>query len=63
MGVPFKTRMEIGTIGRRPDGGEVVFSAAAAEANVIVVINRVKPPTDFRNINESQNIVVHREKS
>jgi hypothetical protein len=48
MGVPFETSMEVVTIGRRPDGGEVVFSAAAAEANGIVVINRVKPHTDFR---------------
>jgi hypothetical protein len=48
MGVPFETTMEVVTIGRRPDGGEVVFSAVAAGANGIVVINRVKPHTDFR---------------
>jgi uncharacterized protein (DUF362 family) len=48
MGVPFETSMGVVTIGRRPDGGEVVFSVAAAEANGIVVINRVKPHTDFR---------------
>ena len=48
MGVPFETSMEVVTIGRRPDGGEVVFSATAAEADAIVVINRVKPHTDFR---------------
>ena len=43
MGVPFETSMEVVTIGKRPDGGEVVFSTAAAEAHGIVVINRVKP--------------------
>ena len=48
MEVSFDTSMEVVTIGRRPDGGEVVFSAAAAEAHGIVVINRVKPHTDFR---------------
>jgi hypothetical protein len=48
MGVPFETSMEVVTIGRTPNGGEVAFSAAAVEANGIVVINRVKPHTDFR---------------
>jgi len=31
-----------------PDGREVVFSAAALRADGIVVINRIKPHTDFR---------------
>jgi hypothetical protein len=48
MEVPFETSMKVVTIGRMPDGGEVVFSAAAAEADGIVVINRIKPHTDFR---------------
>jgi hypothetical protein len=48
MGVQFETSMDVVTIGRRPDGGEVVFSRAAAEANGVVPINRVKPHTDFR---------------
>lgn len=47
MDVPLETGMEVVTIGTTALGGEVVFSAAAAGADAIVVINRVKPHTDF----------------
>ena len=47
MGVPFETSMKVLQIGNNSDGGEVVFSAPASQADGIVVINRVKPHTDF----------------
>jgi hypothetical protein len=48
MGVPFETSMEVRRIGATPDGGDVVLSVPALEAAGIVVINRVKPHTDFQ---------------
>ena len=48
LGVPFDTGMEVRTIGTTPAGLDVVFSAAALRADGIVVINRIKPHTDFR---------------
>ncbi len=47
LGVPFETSMEARTIGTTPGGLDVVFSAVALQAEGIVVINRVKPHTDF----------------
>lgn len=47
LGVPFDTRMDVRMIGRSESGVEVFFSQAAFEANGVVVINRVKPHTDF----------------
>jgi hypothetical protein len=48
MGVPVETSMEVSKIGTALDGLEVVFSAAALKADGVVVLNRVKPHTDFR---------------
>lgn len=48
LGVPVDADMEVRKIGTAPDGREVVFSAAALRADGIVVINRIKPHTDFR---------------
>jgi len=48
MGVPIEASMEVRTIGTALDGRDVVFSAPALEAEGIVVLNRVKPHTDFR---------------
>lgn len=47
MGVPFEAGMEVQEIGNTPDGRPVVFSAAALRSDGIIVINRVKPHTDF----------------
>src|SRR5580704_7662714 len=47
MGVPFETRMDVRLIGTTDDGVEVFFSEAAIEADGVVVINRIKPHTDF----------------
>ncbi len=48
VGVPIETAMEVEKIGTALDGLDVVFSAAALRADAIVVVNRVKPHTDFR---------------
>ena len=47
LGVPFETSMEVRKIGTTPSGLDVVFSDAALQADGIVIINRVKPHTDF----------------
>jgi len=48
MGVPIEAAMEARRIGSTPDGFDVLFSVPGLEADAIVVINRVKPHTDFR---------------
>ena len=48
MGVPFETSMEVRRIGATPHGGDVVLGVPAIESDGIVVINRVKPHTDFQ---------------
>ena len=47
MGVPVETSMEVERIGEAPGSGEVVFSRAALRADAVVVVNRIKPHTDF----------------
>ena len=47
LGVPVRASMEVERLGRTGDGVEVYFSAEALAADGIVVINRVKPHTDF----------------
>jgi len=48
LGVPIDADMEVKKIGTSYGGLEVVFSAAALLADGVVVINRIKPHTDFR---------------
>jgi hypothetical protein len=48
MGVPIEASMEVRKIGTAFDGLDVVFSVPAFAADGIVVLNRVKPHTDFR---------------
>ena len=43
----FETSMDVKEIGQFGDGYPVVFSSAALEADGVVVINRIKPHTDF----------------
>jgi len=43
----FETSMDVEQIGQFGDGYPVVFSSAALKADGVVVINRIKPHTDF----------------
>jgi hypothetical protein len=47
MGVPVRDSMETVLLGRSPEGIPVHFSAEARRADGVVVLNRVKPHTDF----------------
>lgn len=47
MGVPIEARMDVRKIGEAFGGRDVVFSAAALDADAVIAINRVKPHTDF----------------
>ena len=53
MGVPVKTTMDTVIVGNLDDGTPVHMDRFAAEADGIVVINRVKPHTAFRGATES----------
>ena len=44
---PFNTSMEVDQIGTFGDGYPIVFSRAALQADAVVLINRIKPHTDF----------------
>ena len=46
-GVSFETSMDVDQIGTLGDSYPIVFSRAALQADAIVVINRIKPHTDF----------------
>lgn len=48
MGVPIKAGMEVKKVGIASDGADVVLGAEACKADGLVVLNRVKPHTDFR---------------
>jgi len=48
LGVPLNPSMETRLIGTTEDNMPVRFSAAALDADGIVVVNRVKPHTDFK---------------
>ena len=48
LGVPIDADMDVEKIGTALGGRDVVFSAAAMRADGIVVVNRIKPHTDFR---------------
>jgi hypothetical protein len=48
VGVPIETSMAVQKIGAALDGHDVVFSVPALHAGGVVVINRIKPHTDFR---------------
>jgi hypothetical protein len=47
MGAPIRASMEVREIGRAECGARVVASVAALEADHIVLVNRIKPHTDF----------------
>jgi hypothetical protein len=48
LGVPIEAGMDVEKLGTALDGQDVVFSVPALQADGVVVINRVKPHTDFR---------------
>lgn len=48
LGVPVEASMEVERIGSGPGGRDVFFSVPALRADAVVVINRIKPHTDFR---------------
>jgi Lactate racemase N-terminal domain len=52
-GVPIKASMDTVVIGQLPDGTPVQVDKHAAEADGMVVINRIKPHTGFRGATES----------
>ena len=53
MGVPVEATMEVVEVDRLDDGTPVLVNRRAAEADGIVLINRVKPHTSFRGPFES----------
>ena len=53
VGMPIVSSMEVREIGHLPDGMPVYASVTALEADHVLLVNRVKPHTDFRGIVES----------
>ena len=53
MGVPVTSTLDTIDIGPSPSGHPVFFDAAAADADAIVVVNRIKPHTAFQGPVES----------
>ncbi len=53
MGVPVRATMDTTVVGHLDDGTAVHMDKIAAEADAIVVINRIKPHTSFRGPTES----------
>jgi len=53
MGVPIRATMDTVVLGRVPDGPPVHLDAYAAQADGILLVNRVKPHTDFHGEVES----------
>ena len=53
MGVPIKSSMEVSQIGETADGIPVLMDKYAQQADHIIVVNRVKPHTDFEGEIES----------
>ena len=52
-GAPIRAGMETVVVGKLPDGTPVHMDRHAAEADAVVVINRIKPHTGFRGATES----------
>jgi antitoxin (DNA-binding transcriptional repressor) of toxin-antitoxin stability system len=53
MGVPIRATMDVEHLGKLPEGPELYMDAYAAQADGIVVVNRVKPHSDFHGPIES----------
>jgi hypothetical protein len=48
LGVPIEAAMDVEKIGTALDGRDLYFSVPALRADALMVINRIKPHTDFR---------------
>lgn len=48
LGVPIRPSLEVVALGNTPGGAEVFCSVEAMQADGVVVINRIKPHTDFQ---------------
>ena len=48
MGVPIRASLEVREIGRTPEDAAVFCSVEALAADGVIVVNRIKPHTDFR---------------
>lgn len=46
-GAPIRASMDVEKLGASPDGIDVFFSSEALKADHVIVINRIKPHTDF----------------
>jgi uncharacterized protein DUF362 len=57
MGAPLRPSMEVVEIGRTPLGEPVFTAREALEADGVVVINRVKPHTDFESVRVGSGLV------
>jgi hypothetical protein len=57
MGVPIRAGMDAERIGVTEDGVDVFLSAEALRADGILVINRVKPHTDFRSTTIGSGVI------
>ena len=53
MDAPIKSSMEVVEVGITPDGVPVLMDCNASQADHIIVVNRVKPHTDFKGEIES----------
>jgi hypothetical protein len=53
LGAPIKASMEVSQIGETAEGLPVLIDKYASQADHIVVVNRIKPHTDFEGIVES----------
>ena len=47
LGVPIAAGMEVETIGKTAQGTDVVWAKTALQADAVMVVNRIKPHTDF----------------
>ena len=50
LGVPVRAEMETDEVGRTPGGIPVHLSRVAREADAVVLVNRIKPHTDFESL-------------
>ncbi len=53
MGAPIRATMDVVPLGRLPDGPDLFMDAYAAAADGIIVVNRIKPHSDFHGPIES----------
>ena len=53
MGAPIRDRMETRSIGKTPEGVEVFLAATALDSDGVLLLNRVKPHTDYKGRIES----------